>query len=273
MPTVRRPAVAGTFYPANPVELTLIIDAALAAALQRRTPGPRPKVLVVPHAGYVYSGEVAASAYVQLQQSAGTADDAPAADTPVTRVVVLGPAHRVAVRSMALSSADAWRTPLGDVPLDESARELDFPGLITDDRAHAPEHSLEVQVPFLQRVLGDGWSLVPIVVGGASRNEVSEVLDALWGGPETLIVISTDLSHYHDDATARHLDAETAASIVARDADSIETDRACGAHPLRGMLDTARAQGLDVELLDLRTSADVSGDTDRVVGYGAFAMR
>lgn len=258
--------MAGTFYPADPVELASMIDDMIAGSRQTGQPGRRPKALIVPHAGYVYSGPVAASAYARLVARSD--------EPPITRVVLLGPAHRIAVRSMAVSSVDGWATPLGTVPLDDEARRIALgrPGVVTDDRAHGPEHSLEVQVPFLQRVLGDDWSLLPVVVGGAKRSDVAGLLGALWGGPETLVIISTDLSHYHDDATAKHLDALTSASIIAGDANTITPDRACGAHPLRGLLDIARARDLTVESLDLRNSSDTAGDPDRVVGYGAFAL-
>jgi AmmeMemoRadiSam system protein B len=188
---------------------------------------------------------------------------------------VAGPAHRVPVRGLALSSADGFATPLGVVPVDRAANLmlLDRPGVYLDDRAHAQEHSIEVHVPFLQRSLGDGWSLVPIVAGNASAAMVAEALDQLWGEPGTLIVISSDLSHYHDASTARQLDADTATAIVAAEWETLDGDDACGVVPLCGALVLARDHGEHIELLDLRNSGDTAGPSDRVVGYGSFLVR
>lgn len=261
MTLVRRPAVAGTFYPSRPDELRAAIERAFAGAgaTPARDAGDdisAPKALVAPHAGYVYSGAIAASAYARV---------APARDR-IERVVLLGPAHRVWLEGVAASGYDAWRTPLGDVPVD---RPLNVP---VDDLAHADEHSIEVHLPFLQAMLGDGFTLVPLVVGHASPHHVAALLDDLWGDAETLVVVSTDLSHYHDHATATDLDRATAARIVTRDYEAIGDRDACGAFPLRGLLFAATQRGLDVELLDLRNSGDTAGPPDRVVGYGAFAV-
>lgn len=277
---VRPAAVAGAFYPVRSDTLSTMVDDVLASVpdievlTETVQPGVThdalgavaPKALIVPHAGYIYSAPIAATAYAQLL---------PWRDR-IRRVVLLGPAHRVPVRSMAVSSADAWATPLGSVALDADGRDrvLSLPGhaVIVDDNAHAPEHSLEVHVPFLQRVLGNRFTLLPIIVGGAGPDAVADVLDSVWGGDETLIVISTDLSHYHDDATAKRLDAATAATIASGSIDFGPND-ACGAYPVRGMLTAARRHRLGVELLDLRNSADTAGTRDRVVGYGSFVLR
>jgi AmmeMemoRadiSam system protein B len=264
---VRSPAVAGTFYPSDPNELRAKVAAALAAASRAAgdaaPTGAPPKALVVPHAGYVYSGEIAASGYVRLAAAAGS----------IERVVLLGPAHRVPVRGLAVSSADAFETPLGRVRVDTEARDR-LAGLrqvVVDDVAHAGEHSLEVHLPFIQVVLGD-VAVLPLAVGAAGPEDVAEVLDALWGGPETAVVVSTDLSHYLDYESARAVDRVTAEAIVSRRYDKIAVESACGAHPLRGLLLTAERRGLDVALLDLRSSGDTAGPRDRVVGYGAFAV-
>jgi hypothetical protein len=259
---VRPPAVAGSFYPADPRELRQAVEVALAGGPV--PPAARtPKALVVPHAGYRYSGPVAASAYRQL---AGAARE-------IQRVVLLGPSHRVPLRGIAVSGVDAFATPLGTVPIDTAGRDtvLAIPGVSVDDRAHVWEHSLEVQLPFLQVVLS-GFRLLPLVVGDAATDEVATVLDAVWGGPETLVVVSTDLSHYHAYADAAALDRATAASVVARRYRAIRDGDACGARPLRGLLHASIARGLPVTLLDLRSSGDTAGDHDRVVGYGAFAV-
>jgi MEMO1 family protein len=266
-PRVRPAAMAGSFYPADPAELEAMVRGELAEAVARRPPDddrPPPHALVVPHAGYVYSGPIAASAYARVL---------PRRDE-VTRVVLLGPNHTVPLRAMALPSVDALATPLGLVPVDLVARDalVGRPGVVVADRPHAQEHSLEVHLPFLQVVLGEGWSVVPVVVGQVPVGEVADLLEVLWGGPETLVVVSTDLSHFHDQGTAEGLDAATAAAVVARRWHDIAPDRACGAFPLRGLLAEAERRGLPVELLDLRTSGDTAGDQHRVVGYGAFMV-
>jgi MEMO1 family protein len=258
--STRAPAVAGAFYPADPGELAATVDRLLAAAPRVAT---SPKALVVPHAGYVYSGPIAATAYATLLP----------ARHDITRVVLLGPAHRVAFDGCALPRADAFRTPLGDVPVDTGARTVltGMPDVVVDDRPHAAEHSLEVQLPFLQRVL-PSFTLVPIVVGRHATERVANVIGAVWGGPETVVLVSSDLSHYEDHGSAARHDADTAASIVAYAADAIGPDDACGAYPLRGLLEIARERALVPSLLDLRSSGDTGGTADRVVGYGAFAL-
>ena len=255
MTLVRRPAVAGSFYPAEPDALRAAIDRAFAGTARPPDGAPVPKALVAPHAGYVYSGPVAASAYARIA----------AARDRIERVVLLGPAHRVWLEGVAASGYDAWRTPLGEVPVERPRH------VAVDDVAHADEHSLEVHVPFLQTILRP-FTLVPLVVGHASPHHVAALLDDLWGGDETLVVVSTDLSHYHDHATATELDRATAAHIAARAHEQLGDRDACGVFPLRGLLFAARQRSLDVELLDLRNSGDTAGSHDRVVGYGAFAV-
>jgi MEMO1 family protein len=269
--TVRPPAVAGLFYPADPDELASTVDGLLAAA-GHVVEDPPPRAIVAPHAGYPYSGPIAATAYRHLL---------PHRDA-IRRVVLLGPAHRVALRGVAAPRAEAFATPMGTVPIDRPALDL-IAGLdtvVVDDRPHAGEHSIEVHLPFLQRVLADGWSLLPLVVGQVSASEIADLLERLWDDPaqaspggSTVIVISTDLSHYHHHDLAARIDHETAAAIVARDAERLAPDRACGAYPLRGLVELARRHHLHVELLDLRTSGETAGDRSRVVGYGAFAVR
>ncbi|AFL76343.1 AmmeMemoRadiSam system protein B [Thiocystis violascens] len=260
MSLVRQPAVADRFYPGDPRELTRMLDGFLANA-QPRTPPP--KAVIVPHAGYIYSGPIAASAYATL---------APARES-VTRVILMGPSHRVPFRGLATSSADWFDTPLGAVPLDRVAinQALALPQVRSMDEAHALEHSLEVQLPFLQRVLVD-FSLAPFVVGDASPESVAEVLELLWGGPETLIVISSDLSHYHDDRSARRLDAATSAAIESLRPDDIGYDQACGRTPVNGLLTVAKRRGMQARTLDLRNSGDTAGSRDQVVGYGAYVF-
>jgi AmmeMemoRadiSam system protein B len=264
MGRIRPPAVAGLFYPDDPVELARqvreLLDAARAA--QPGTP-PAPKALIAPHAGYVYSGPVAASAYVRLDPLRNR----------VRRLVLLGPAHRVPLRGLGASSADAFATPIGDIPLDRDAieRTLALPQVERADGAHAPEHSLEVHLPFLQSVLGE-FALVPFVVGDASPDEVAGVLELLWDGPETRIVVSTDLSHYHPYEVAQRLDRATTRAIEALRPEDIASEQACGRIPVQGLLVAARQRGLDVRTLDLRSSGDTAGSRDSVVGYGSYAV-
>lgn len=257
--STRRPAVAGLFYPADPAQLrgqlTRLLGDATAA-------GPPPKALIAPHAGYIYSGPVAARAYARLAPRAGR----------IERVVLLGPAHRVPVRGIAVPSAEEFATPLGAVAVDQAAlaQLRDLPQVVVSDRVHDPEHSLEVHLPFLQQVLG-AFRLVPLVVGEASPEQVAEVLARLWGGPETLIVVSTDLSHYLPYAEARATDHATVGRILGL-TPTLAHDQACGATSVNGLLAFARGRGLRIELLDLRNSGDTAGDRSRVVGYAALAL-
>ena len=269
MTTVRPAAVAGTFYPAHPEHLRAALAGHLASAATPGTPDPDrpPKLLVAPHAGYVYSGDVAALAFAPLARWQET----------ITRVVLLGPTHRVPVRGLAAPTVGAFETPLGRVPLDRRAL-ASLEGLrqvVWSDLPHAQEHSLEVQLPFLQTVLGSAFTLVPLAVGQARPAEVAEVLERLWGGDETLIVISSDLSHYLPYAQAQARDQATAQRILGFATD-LEGEEACGAAPLNGALLTAQRQGLAPRLLGLRNSADAAGitrgDRSRVVGYGAIAF-
>lgn len=277
----RPPAVAGRFYEGRADRLAAEVDRYLAHARAARSlpadvargsrgprPGPpaptSPTALVVPHAGHVYSGPVAAFAYAEVDPLA------------VARVVLLGPAHYVPVPGIGLSSAFAWATPLGDVPLDtELAAQLGarYDDVVPADAAHAPEHSLEVQLPFLQRVLGDrAWTLLPLIVGADLPDEVGDVIATCARLPATLVVVSTDLSHYLDHDTARRRDDRTIAAVLDRRPSGIGPQDACGRHPLRGLLSAAATHDWYVELLDARTSGDTAGSRDRVVGYAAFAV-
>ena len=260
MTLIRPAAVAGMFYPAQPSELTATVDALLAGAKPSRRPAP--KVLIAPHAGYIYSGSTAALAYVSL---------APLRHQ-IKRVILLGPTHRVAVNGIAAPKSTAFATPLGTIPLDlEALGDLgDLPQIVFSDRAHAEEHSLEVHLPFLQRLLGD-FKLVPLAVGNASPQAVAEVLDRLWGGPETLIVISSDLSHFLNYSAAQQVDRDTCQHILHLDA-QLQPQQACGAHPLNGLLLAARQRGLKPQLIHLCNSGDTAGDKSRVVGYASFAF-
>ena len=259
--TTRPAAVAGMFYPRDPGELHTAVDAMLRAAPQSEPASRAPKAIVAPHAGYIYSGPIAASVYALLT---------PACDR-IQRVVLLGPTHRVAVNGLALPEAEAFVTPMGTMPIDREAvaavRRL--PQITTSSAAHAYEHSLEVHLPFLQDILG-AFTLVPFAVGYADAEEVAEVLDTLWGGTETLLVISSDLSHYHPYDEAQTIDRGTASAILALRTD-ITHEQACGATPVIGVNLAARRRGLQPQLVDLRNSGDTAGDRGRVVGYGAFA--
>lgn len=258
---VRQAAVAGTFYPSDPFELRTVVREYVTSAPATR-PGSA-KAIIAPHAGYIYSGPIAGTAYQAIRDIASS----------IRRVVLLGPSHRVGFSGVALSTKTHFQTPLGEVELDQGThnRLLTFPFVKEMDQAHAQEHGLEVHLPFLQELLNDFY-LVPMVVGDASTEQVAKVLESVWGGSETLIVVSSDLSHYNDYSTAQTLDENTSRAIVELDPESVTTDGACGARAVRGLLEVAKRKGMTCQLLDLRNSGDTAGDRTRVVGYGAYAF-
>ena len=260
MNSIRAPAVSGTFYPANAVKLHEMVDDFMKYA---RHNGEMPKAIIAPHAGYIYSGPVAASAYARLEKYADQ----------IERVVLVGPSHRVGFNGLAAPAVDYFETPLGRLLIDQISIEslLDFPWVQRLERAHTLEHSLEVQLPFLQIVLKE-FSLVPLVVGNAEVSEVAQVLEHLWGGIDTLIVISSDLSHYLDYDSARAIDAVTTKAIEGMRDQDIGYDQACGALPVRGLLRVAKKYDLHCETVDLRNSGDTAGSRDSVVGYGAYVF-
>jgi hypothetical protein len=258
---IREAAVAGMFYPDNPE----VLKATVADYLSNTTVAHKPpKALIVPHAGYIYSGPVAASAYASIKPIAGQ----------ITKVVLIGPSHYVGFSGLAASHADAFSTPLGTITLDREniERALTLPQVSYSDMAHTREHCLEVQLPFLQTILNE-FQLTPLVAGKASAEEVSDVLELLWGGPETLIVISSDLSHYYSYYTAKDMDQLTSAAIEALDGKAISHEQACGRVPIQGLLYSAKRHHLQATTLDLRNSGDTAGPKDRVVGYGAYHFR
>jgi len=270
---VRPAAVAGTFYPSDPEDLRRLVRSCFDAATHAPPPPsperyhdptwPLPRALVVPHAGLIYSGPVAASAYRRLLPHT----------VAIRRVVLLGPSHRVAFRGVAATTADAWASPLGPVTIDTDLvqRVVGAGAAFFSDEAHAGEHSLEVQLPFLQEVVPDAL-LAPFVVGDASTAQVAALLDLVWDQPGTVVVISSDLSHYHRYDDAVRLDCHTAGEILGRHPEGVSDADACGNRPLRGLLRVAEQRDLTVEVLDLRNSGDTAGDRKRVVGYGAFAL-
>ncbi len=270
MAQVRAPAVAGLFYPADPDELSSLVrgllgEAAPTAEQAEFRPAPKaPKAIVAPHAGYVYSGPLAARAYAAV---AGL-------ENQVRRVVLIGPAHTVYSRGIAVPTVTAFETPLGAFDIDRHLIDsiADLPGVVLSDEPHAREHCLEVQLPFIRLTLG-APSLVPLLVGDSQAGPVAEVLERLWGGPETLIVVSSDLSHFLSYERARRIDAATAEAIEAFDDAHLGPGQACGHGPLAGLLRTARRRGLEIERLGLLNSGDTAGPRDRVVGYGAWALR
>jgi len=261
--TVRQPAVAGAFYHSQKQLLANDVKTLLENA--RSNMGETalsPKAIIAPHAGYIYSGPIAASVYAQLTAKRDV----------IKRVVLLGPVHRVAVRGLALPGVTVFATPLGEIPIDLDAVAAieNMPQVVESTAAHAPEHSLEVQLPFLQTVLGD-FKLLPLAVGNATPAEVAEVLEVLWGGPETLIVISSDLSHFHPYQAAQTIDSQTAQDILSLQ-HTLSHEQACGGTPVNGLLMAARQHQLQPHLIDLRNSGDTAGDKDRVVGYASFAF-
>lgn len=261
MEKIRKTAVAGSFYPSEAKELSDLVDSLIYEKPAEELPPP--KAIIAPHAGYIYSGSVAASAYRLWLPLKGE----------VERVVVLAPAHRVGFAGMALIDADFYETPLGNVEIDKAAYAeiAKLPEVLYLDAAHEEEHSLEVHLPFLLQVLG-GFKLVPIVVGDANAEDVSRVLETLWGGEETRIVISSDLSHFHSYSLAQECDEETAKAIMTLNDKAIYEDAACGKRPIGGLLHLARLHGFKVKQLDLRNSGDVTGEKNRVVGYGSWGF-
>jgi AmmeMemoRadiSam system protein B len=261
MPSIRPAAIAGTFYPGQPEVLARSVKTLLAAA-KPAAPIPAPKAIIAPHAGHVYSGPIAASIYALIEP----------ARARIKRVVLLGPTHRVAVHGIALPGVEAFATPLGNVPVDvDAAKQLmKLPYVGASAEAHRMEHSLEVHLPFLQEVIDD-FTLVPLAVGRASAQQVAEVINLLWGGDETLIVVSSDLSHYLPYGEAQAADHATAQAILNLRTD-INHHQACGATPVTGLNLLAQRRGLKPQLIDLRNSGDTAGDKARVVGYGSFAF-
>ena len=261
MTQIRQPAVAGLFYPADKQSLKDDIHQYLKQASVEQQ--EHPKAIVVPHAGYIYSGPIAAAAFKQL---------IPFKDK-IKRIVLLGPSHRVAFSGLAVPKSDVFKTPLGNIQIDQKAIQSlsDLPQVIVSDQAHHEEHSLEVQLPFLQEIL-DEFTLVPLVVGDAERHEVAEVNNKLWGDQHTLFVISTDLSHYHNYNEAKQLDRATSDAIINLKPDLIGYEDACGRNGLKGIMTVAEEKNLSIELLDLRNSGDTAGDKNRVVGYGAYVI-
>ncbi|HVN41645.1 MAG TPA: AmmeMemoRadiSam system protein B [Steroidobacteraceae bacterium] len=259
---VRAPAVAGLFYPKDAEGLRRTLRALLAAPRAPREAARAPKALVVPHAGYAYSGSVAAAAYRSLDEAAGK----------IRHVVLIGPSHRVPMRGLAMPGVDFFATPCGEIPIDDRARqhlrELGLAGI--SDAPHAAEHSLEVQLPFLQAVLSE-FDVLPIAVGLTPPGQVARALEAVWGEEDTLIVVSSDLSHYHTHSEAQQLDGLTTRAILERRSD-LSDEQACGAACINGLMEVARRKALKVELLDQRTSADTAGDRSRVVGYGSYVL-
>ena len=260
---VRPAAVAGAFYPARTEQLRDTVGKLLARADPPLVEGAL-RALIVPHAGYAYSGPIAASGYAVLARTS----------PPPRRILLLGPSHFAAVRGLALPHADGLETPLGVVPVDPLAAKLEekFSQVVRSEQAHRREHAFEVQLPFLQTVLRRGFTVLPLAVGLTTPGQVAEVVAFAWSLPDTLVVVSTDLSHYLPADEARDVDSRTSSLVLAGDFEALEPDMACGHHPLAGLLLAARRNGFFTALLDLRNSADTAGDPGRVVGYGAFAV-
>ena len=261
---VRAAAVAGLFYPDDRDELRALVEGLLAAARAKLDGTPLvPRAIIAPHAGYIYSGPIAASAYACL----------PAVRDWVQRVVIVGPAHRVHLHGLSVSSAQAFATPLGRVPVDRAAVEslLELPFVHLHDDAHAAEHSIEVQLPFLQVALSQ-FAIVPLAMGDVSAQQVQQVLDALWDWPGTLIVVSSDLSHYHEYGTALALDSATSRAIEALCPQDIQRDQACARPAVQALLALARQRHLRAHTVDQRSSGDTAGSPQRVVGYGAYVF-
>jgi len=268
---IRPPAVASMFYPVGAAELRKAVQNYLSNAGTEEDVSQLKKeefaelrTLIVPHAGYIYSGKIAASAYRLLEQN----------KNQFKRVLLLGPAHRVLLEGAAFPEMVAFETPLGEITLDKELIEkilAEFSWISVSDKAHAEEHCLEVQLPFLQETLGE-FKLLPLVVGDAKTELLAALIQQFSKDHETLIVISTDLSHFHDYETAREIDGRTANAIELLEQNRISTEDACGAYPLRGALLAASQNQWKVHRLGLCNSGDTAGERGRVVGYGAWAM-
>lgn len=258
MVKIRQPVVAGMFYPADAQELQNTILGMLNNA---KGDQPIPKAIIAPHAGYIYSGQTAAHAYACLAQAANK----------IHRVILFGPAHRYPFQGIAAPEADIFATPLGQIKIDHNAiaQILSLPQVQVSDAAHAEEHSLEVQLPFLQ-ILLKNFSLVPLVVGASNADQVAAVLDKLWNGDETLIIVSSDLSHYHDYKTAQHMDQQTVRGILDLNQAAIKEENACGRIPIKGLMQIAGQKKLKPKLIQLCNSGDTAGPKDQVVGYAAI---
>ncbi len=264
MQAVQTPAVAGLFYSADPQQLDAEVRGFLAEGRKRGRVErlQRPKAIIVPHAGYVFSGAIAGSAFAAIAEQAAQ----------IKRVLILGPPHRMPVRGLATTGVSAFETPLGRVPIDEETVErllANHPQIKRVDQAFDNEHCIEVQLPFLQ-VLLERFSIIPLLVGSVDAQQVAEVLEPFWDQDDSLILISSDLSHFLDYATAQNLDARTSEAILGLDPDRIGPEQACGRHAIAGLLQLAKAQHGEARLLDLRSSGDTAGPRDRVVGYGAY---
>jgi AmmeMemoRadiSam system protein B len=259
MTKIRYPAVAGQFYPGDARRLKQTVDQFLADGSSEGKEAP--KAIVAPHAGYIYSGPIAGTAFSYLARANGG----------VRNVVLIGPAHWAATRGLAVSDSEAFATPLGSIPVNQESYQSikSLHQISVYERAHEREHCLEVQLPFLQTIFSD-FEIVPLVVGDATPDEVAEVLDTLWGGPETAIVISSDLSHYNDYATATRLDKETSKRIESFQ--PVTEGQACGRRAINGLLHLARQRKMTAKTVDLRNSGDTAGPRDRVVGYGAYVF-
>lgn len=258
MTIIRQPAVAGSFYPADPNKLQNMVRDFLVAAKEELS---IPKAIIAPHAGYIYSGSIAANAYACLAKVCST----------IQRVVLVGASHHVYFTTVAASGADCFATPLGQIKVDQTAlaKISSFIDVQVLNEAHVAEHSLEVQLPFLQTVLKN-FTIVPLLVCAGSIEQIAKAIELLWGGNETLVVVSSDLSHYHDYETAQKLDQKTAQAVANLRPQDIQEGQACGSLPIKGLLEIAIKKHLTAKIIDLRNSGDTAGDKDRVVGYGAF---
>ncbi len=266
MTVIRPAAIAGSFYPADAPTLRRTISSLMAKAGQPGADAAIPKAIIVPHAGLVYSGAIAADGFATILPAAGT----------IRRIVIIGPAHRMAFQGIAVADATAFATPLGTVPVDEEAINalLALPQVQRLNAAHVQEHGLEIELPFIQNVFANqpDVTIVPLLVSRCAAHQVEDVVEQLWGGPETLIVISSDLSHFHDDATARKMDDRTRQLIENFTAEELGFDDACGCLPIMGLLRAAHKRGMKAKTLSMQNSSTASGDTSRVVGYGAWAF-
>lgn len=257
MHKIKKPAVAGAFYPDEPDILNNMVEHLFDAITWA---GSSPKAIIAPHAGYIYSGIAAACAYQCLEMM-----------PYIKNIILVGPSHYIAFNGVAYSDYDTFITPLGELFVNTNLIQqiAKLPATQHFNDAFSREHCLEVQFPFLQKKLNE-FTIVPLLVSGANKQTVASVLEALWGDKETLVIISSDLSHYHDYLTAQQLDSETSQAIVNLDADNIKEDSACGRIAIRGLLHLAKQKKMQAKKILQINSGDTAGDKQRVVGYGAY---
>ena len=261
MEKIKQADVAGMFYPGEEASLRQMVDGFIQKALSFDL---RPRAIIAPHAGYIYSGSIAGTAYKTIA----------AVRDQIENVIIMSPAHRFYLRGIALHMADAFATPLGNIPVNIGIvkKIKQFSSVQWEERSFIQEHGLETHLPFIQRAFKPGIKIVPMIVGECQESEVAEILESVWEDPRNFVIISSDLSHFHSYADAKKLDRNTVDLIQNLDSQSLDTEFACGHYPICGLLNLARNRKLKIKALDIRSSGDTAGSKESVVGYGSFAV-